>query len=167
MHRLSLPGCFRRRTQDHGRSLKTELQSPGNAFGQNSTCPTPKVRQERQPRALESSVSLASKNTHLCGAAKSRVLRSDRQETNGIPKSVSYPTRPRLKFRTCPLKAMVFVPHLARGKGFKLDVVFDVRRRHHHRLRTSEFKQDALERRKTRPVLVLNDLHHSCSVVTS
>ena len=38
-------------------------------LGQNSTCPTPKGRQERQPRVLESSVSLASENTHLCRAA--------------------------------------------------------------------------------------------------
>src|SRR6266704_1745973 len=77
-------GCSPRRIRDHGRSLKKEPQSGENAFGQNSTCPTPKDRQEQRLRVLESSASLASENTHLCGAAHDWVFRSNWQEAGGI-----------------------------------------------------------------------------------
>src|SRR5260370_18484013 len=98
MRRSWPPGCSPRRIRDHGRSLKKAPQSVENAFGQNSTCPTPKVRQEQRLRVLESSASLASENAHLCAPAHDCVLGSDSQEMNRVAEARRNVICPQLKY---------------------------------------------------------------------
>src|SRR5260370_5757520 len=164
MRRSWPPGCSPRRIRDHGRSLKKAPQSVENAFGQNSTCPTPKGRQEQRLRVLESSASLASENAHLRGAAHDCVFGSDRQEANRVAESRRNGICPRLKFGACPFKAVVFVSHLAGRQRLEFDVVLDIRCCHHDSLRTCEFKKDSLEAPKTGRILVLHAFHNTSRV---
>ena len=61
---------------------------------------------------------------------------------------------------------MIFVPHFAGRQCLKSHVVLDVWCRHHNRLRARKFKEDSLECRQTRRVLMLDHFHHRRGIVT-
>src|SRR5579859_4302627 len=86
------------------------------------------------------------KNGHLRWRTKLRVFLADRNKANLVSEAVAYSLCPGLKFRTGPLKAMVFVAHRSGRESFKFDVVFLIGSGDDNCLWFREFEEDALKR---------------------